>query len=141
MINANESIIKKWIASWNSHDVEKIASFYTDDCVHEDIAVGLIHHGKKELRDSLPRLFVWIPDVNMSLISVFVDGSHAASEWIMSGTHAGSLPGIPATGKRFSVKGASISVLKKGKIVRNCDYWNYASFLQQVGLMSPFPLK
>ena len=27
--------------AWNSHDVKKVLEFYTDDCVFEDLALGV----------------------------------------------------------------------------------------------------
>lgn len=31
-------------AAWNSHDVNTIATFYTEDCIKEDVAVGASTH-------------------------------------------------------------------------------------------------
>jgi steroid delta-isomerase-like uncharacterized protein len=46
------------------------------------------------------------------------------------------MPGIPATGKQFSVRGVSILELEDGKIRRCSDYWDMAEFLKQLGVMS-----
>jgi len=52
------------------------------------------------------------------------------------GTHKGDLPRIPATGKRFSsVRGATILELEAGKIRREADYWDAATFMKQVGVL------
>jgi len=58
----------------------------------------------------------------------------------MSSTQAGALRGleIPATGKGFSIRGASVTELHNGKISRNTDYWNLATMMQQLGAM-PVP--
>ena len=45
-----ERMFEDYLAAWNSHDVEKIASFFTDDCVYEDVAVGAVSRGKEELK-------------------------------------------------------------------------------------------
>jgi steroid delta-isomerase-like uncharacterized protein len=54
----------------------------------------------------------------------------------MNGTQTGDFPDLPATGKRFSVPVASMMEFEAGLIRRNTDYWNVASFLQQVGAMA-----
>ena len=123
------------IGAWNSHDVDKIASFFTDDCVYEDVAFGVVNRGKTELKDFIRAMYVWSPDLKFELKSFFSAGGRTATEWVMAGTHAGELPGIPATGKRFSVRGASIEELRGDKISRHADYYNLVSFLQQVGLL------
>jgi hypothetical protein len=46
------------------------------------------------------------------------------------------IPGVPATGKRFSsVRGSSILELDAGKIRRQSDYWDAATFMKEVGLL------
>ena len=106
-------------------------------CSYFDIYVrqAMPHDVSPELEASIRGLFAWSPDVKFELKSCFGSGEWVASEWVMSGTHAGSVPGIPATGKSFSIRGSWIYELRKGRISRDCDYWNLASFLQQVGLM------
>ena len=138
MASRAERVGRDSFAAWNSHDVDRIASFYTEDCVHEDVAVGAVIHGVQELKKTLSGLFIWSPDVRLDLAACFGAGNDAASEWTMSGTHRGTAPevSVPATGKHFSVKGASVYRLRDGMISRDCDYWNLASFLQQVGLLS-----
>jgi hypothetical protein len=58
-------------------------------------------------------------------------------EWIMRGTHKGDLPGMPATGRRVEVRGASIFEFAGNRIRRCSDYWDMATFLKQLGLMPP----
>jgi predicted ester cyclase len=54
----------------------------------------------------------------------------------MSGTHKGDLPGIQATGKRFSlVRGSTILELEDGKIRRESDYWDTATLMKQVNAL------
>ena len=57
-------------------------------------------------------------------------------EWIMSGTHDGDVQGIPATHKKFAVRGATIAELDRAKIRRTSDYWDLSAFLKQTGLMA-----
>jgi steroid delta-isomerase-like uncharacterized protein len=57
-------------------------------------------------------------------------------EWTMSGTQTGEMPGMPATGKTFSLRGASVVELRDGKLTRCSDYWDLVTLLKQLGLMS-----
>ena len=128
------------IGAWNSHDVNKVVSFYTDDCFYEDLAFGIVNHGKKELTAFVNTSFVDMPDLKFEVKSVFGAGAWGVTEWVMSGTFAhSSLPAMPATGKTFSLRGASIVQFRGGKIARETDYYNLTTFLQQVGLMPAQP--
>jgi steroid delta-isomerase-like uncharacterized protein len=121
--------------AWSSHDVDKVLSLYSDDCTYEDLALGRVNRGKAELKAFVMSTYHWSPDVKFEVKSAFNSGEWAASEWVMAGTHTGTSPQMPATGKKFSIHGASIVQAHKGKISRQSDYWNLAAFLLQVGLM------
>jgi len=131
---ATEQTMKDLVAAWNSHDVEKILSFFTDDCVYEDIVVGKVNHGKEELRAFIKDLLTGAPDVKLELESIVASGDHVSMEWVMSGTQTGVLLGFPASGKSFSGRGVSVSELMDGKIKKNTDYYDGASFFRQLGI-------
>lgn len=111
-----------------------MASFFTNDCIFEDMAVAAVNRGKEEVKDFANATLAAYPDFAMEAISSFGDGRWLATEWVMTGTHTGDLEGMPPTGKSFSVRGVSISEFYKGKIRRHTDYWNLSSLLQQLRL-------
>jgi steroid delta-isomerase-like uncharacterized protein len=140
MASDTEKMMNDYLEATNAHDVEKILTFFTDDAVYECTPVGMVSRGKKEIKDFLSSMFVDFPDFKLEMKLGFNAGERGAGEWVMSGTFAhSSNPGMPATGKSFSVRGATITEFSGGKISRNTNYWNLASFLQQVGLMPPPP--
>jgi len=140
MARNTKKIIDDYIAAWNSHDANKILSFFTDDGVIDDLALGKVSNGKKELDNIIKSTLIDVPDVKFEEKSFFVAGGWAGQEWVMSGTNAHSpIPGMPATGKTFSVRGATIYHLQDGKISRETDYYNLVTILQQLGLMPGQP--
>jgi len=129
------TVLEELVNAWTAHDIEKILSLCTDDCVYEDVTMGAVNRGKAELKGFLRAIFGAIPDFEMKVISGFTAGTWAGAEWSMAGTHKGDLPGLPATGKKFSVRGSSICELRDGKIKRNSDYWDMVTLLKQIGMM------
>ena len=121
-------MIEEYVASWATHDAEKIASFLADDCVFEDVALGTVAHGKEEFKVSARGIFATITDFKEELTSIFIGEDWACIESVLSGTQT-------ATGKSYAVRMASVVELKDGKIKRNSDYWDMASMMKQVGLM------
>jgi predicted ester cyclase len=57
---------------------------------------------KVELRAFAEGAFAAVPDFTFELTARFVAGNWGSVERVMSGTHTGDFPGMPATGKRFS---------------------------------------
>lgn len=131
-----EKLYRKYIAAWLARDIEAVVSFFVEDCIYEDVALGALNRGKSEVRTFVQATLTAIPDFKIEAKSVFATVDRLASEWIMTGTQTGDFPGLPATGKSFSVPVASIMEFQNGKIQRNTDYWNLAAFLQQVGAMA-----
>jgi steroid delta-isomerase-like uncharacterized protein len=122
-------MLEDYFIAWNSQDVEKILSFYTDDCLYEDVALKRIVRGKAELRALLESVFTDIAGLKMDIKSVFSSGNWVASEWTMSGRFIhSSFPLLIATGKSFRVRGATIFELSNDKISRNTDYLDVTAF-------------
>lgn len=133
-----ERVFNGWAAAWSSRDPEKLLALFTDDCLFEDVTFNVVTRGKEELRGFANSAFTAVPDFKLELTRQFATSEWAAVEWVMSGTHEGDFPGMPATGQRFSsVRGSSILELEAGKIRRESDYWDAATFMKQVGLLSP----
>jgi steroid delta-isomerase-like uncharacterized protein len=131
-----QEMFREYVASWNAHDIEKILSFFTDDLVYEHVPRGENYRGKDQLKAWVKGTFDSIPDFKIDMPLLFGSGDLLACEWVMTGTNTGPLsPEIPATGKSFSVRGSSIVQMKEGRIQRNADYWDLATFFRQLGLM------
>jgi len=131
-----------WFAAWNSRDPEKIAQFYTDDCIFEVVAEGAVCNGKNELTAYIKGMAIDYPDFKIEQKATFYSENAACGEVIMSGTQVhSSNPAIPATGKPFSARGAYISEWQKGKVKRHAYYEDYMTIMQQLGLMPTPPKK
>jgi steroid delta-isomerase-like uncharacterized protein len=128
------AIEQHW-AYWSAHDMERLLPLFTEDVVYEDVTMGVVNRGSAQVRTFGEGFFSGFPDVTFELRSSFANGSSGGAEWVMRGTHTGDLPGMPATGKRIEVRGASIFEFAGDKIRRCSDYWDMVTFLKQLGLM------
>ena len=136
-MSSTDTALEEWAAAWSAGDPDRLASIFTDDCVYQDETMGVLTRGKAELKAFADGIVAAIPDFAVELSSRLTAGPWAGMEWIMSGTHRGDLPGLPATGKPFTLRGASILELSSGRLGRCTDYWDMVSFLKQIGAMPP----
>ena len=134
-----QRIAGDWARAWSSSESsgpDDVLALFADECVFEDVTFGVVARGKDELRVFARRAFAAVPDFRYGVQSSFASSQWAVIEWVMSGTHRGDFPGIPATGKHFSaVRGSTVLELGAGKIRRESDYWDAATFMKQVGLL------
>jgi steroid delta-isomerase-like uncharacterized protein len=121
--------------AWNSHNIEKVLDFYAPEYIGEDIAQVSPQHGQQALRTVLENCWRAFPDLQFSVISSLVEGSHIAILWLGEGTHQGTFMNIPPTGRRLEVRGVSMIDVKDGLIQRGQYVWDLAGMLRHMGLL------
>lgn len=111
--------------------------------VDELYAPGAVYHGAggeelkgpEELRDYVAGYFDAFPDMTIEARTIFAEGEWVASRWEATGTHQGKLQGIPPTGKRIAISGATIQRFRDGKVVEEWEYPDMTSLLGQLGVL------
>lgn len=73
------------------------------------------------------------PDLSPTVLASYVDGDTVITRWRMTGTHQGSLMGIPATGRRCTADGTSIARCRGGKIAEDWVMWDALGLMRQLG--------
>ena len=126
-------LVKGWSEGWSTNEVDRLAEIFTDDCVYEDVTLGLVHHGRAAVQEFRRAYVAVFPDLGVDDITYFADGTSACVSWTMSGTHEGDLPDLPAGGRRFSLRGVSVLTLADGKFASCRDYWDRTTLLHQLG--------
>lgn len=76
-------------------------------------------------------------DIEFTINEIFGQGDKIVKHWNFKGTHTGDFFGIPATGKAVDLSGATIAVMKDGKITQEQDFFDNMTFMSQLGI-DPF---
>src|SRR5438045_8432504 len=84
------TILDGFANAFNAHDVNKILSYMTDDCVFEASAGpdvdGEKFVGKSAVRKAFEEIFKNYPDAHWGNPRHFISGNRAVSEWTFTGT-------------------------------------------------------
>ena len=75
------------------------------------------------------------PDAHVTIHELLADGDKVISRWTGSGTHHGTLLGIPATGKKVSIEGITIDRFSGNKIVESWNIFDQLGMMQQLGVI------
>jgi steroid delta-isomerase-like uncharacterized protein len=88
-----------WEDAFNGRDLELVEELFAPDFFNHNVLPGAVQgvEGQKEL---MRRLWEAFPDAHFEVEHLAVDGDTAICVGTMSGTHQGSLLGVPATGRR-----------------------------------------
>ena len=107
--------------AFNAHDLDRVMTFFADDCVLEmprgNKPWGSRFEGKQNVRAALATRFEGLPDVRWSKDEHFVDASAdtGISKWLLTGT--------ARDGKRTEVQGCDFYTFRDGKVIRKDAYW------------------
>lgn len=125
-----------------TRDVESTLATMVEDAYVNHIPVMTGGAGKQELRrfyseDFIPRM---PPDTTLTPVSRTVGEDQLVDEMIFSFTHTQEmpwmLPGVAPTNKRVEVPLVAIVHFRDGKLAHEHIYWDQASVLKQIGLLS-----
>jgi predicted ester cyclase len=75
------------------------------------------------------------PDLHVTVDDLLTDGDRFASRTTVTGTHAGDLMGIPATGRHISVEAVDIGRVADGQAQERWGGLNMYSMLSQLGVI------
>ena len=132
LASKNDILLKQLIEAVNSHNIEQMLTLLTDDVVIEDIPLGMVMRGKDAVKQGYTSFIAAAPDYKVEPKSWVTNDRSFAIEVIISGTQKGDFPGVPATGKRFSIRGCAFGEFENGKIKGRRDYWDSASLAKQL---------
>jgi steroid delta-isomerase-like uncharacterized protein len=134
---ANEAIGRKAIEVFNSDDMSVIAEITADGSVAHDPANPEDTVGP-EAQEALVRMYrAGFSDLRLKVEHQISDGDFVVTRWTSTGTHDGSLAGVPATGKSITGSGITMDKIVDGKIVEAWTQWDNLGLMQQLGVGAP----
>ena len=105
---------------------------YAPDAVVEDSMYEGSFVGREAIMARKGHGMAAIPDLKLQVVNRTGTGQQVIAEWVATGTHSGDFPGLPATGRQFSIRGVTVVVRKNGQIVRESLYYNMEDVRQQL---------
>ncbi|HZC52494.1 MAG TPA: ester cyclase [Mycobacterium sp.] len=125
------------LAAENAHDLDALLEGMTDDCFNVIVPdPHRLYAGPEEVARRYRGLWATFPDLKVEMRRIVsVQGGTAVSEHTLSGTHRGSLFGVPGTGKHVEVETAVVWDIIDGRIRGETVYFDAATMLRQVGYL------
>jgi len=121
------------IAHQSTGNVQQLQHDYHENAIVEDSMYAHPFVGREAIMARKNAGLAAIPDVNITVTNRIAHGDSLTVEWVATGTHAHDYPGLPATGRSFSIPGVTVVVRRNGKIVRESLYYDMAEVQKQLG--------
>lgn len=132
---AQSGAIEAHYKAINDHDVKAIAAGYTADAAVSSPNWEGAKAGPDSIAVVFKRYFSSTPDLAYTVTNVIDAGNTVVAEYTFSGTLSNPEGNTPdyMKGKKYTLKGCAVFVLKDGKIAKETDYFDQVAFLRQVG--------
>ena len=135
---------------WEEHTQHEFATRDTEATLATMVEDAYVNHipvltggcGKPALREFYAHDFIssMPPDTTLTPVSRTVGENQLVDEMIFSFTHTQEmpwmLPGIAPTNRRVEVPLVAIVQFREGKLAHEHIYWDQASVLKQIGLLT-----
>jgi steroid delta-isomerase-like uncharacterized protein len=137
-ITEEQRTYEELLAVWSGGDAAKLDEILADGFIFEeptgDGASASPVVGRDRFRDLVIEERAAFPDLRFQLRRFIQQGSWAAAEWSMTGTHTGGYSDLPATGRGISLAGVSFIHFQGGQIIRERFYLDLWDFREQLGV-------
>src|SRR5450755_3813036 len=127
---------------FSTRNTEATLATMVDDAYVNHVPVLTGGRGKDALREFYGKDFIPVmpPDTALTPISRTIGTDQLVDEMIFSFTHSMEmpwmLPGVKATGKFVEIPLVVIVKFRDGKLAHEHIYWDQASVLKQIGLLT-----
>ena len=106
---------------------------YADYAIVEDVMYPAPLVGREAIMARKGLGMAAIPDLQIKITNRVAHGNQVSAEWVATGTHNGDLPGMPTSGRPFTLRGVTVTIRQNGKIVRESLYYDLHDLRRQIG--------
>ena len=142
------SWLDRYIDAWLLHRVAgtvggerelgSLLRFFSPGVIYEDVPSSSLFEGHKGIKQMCELANQWSSDLDFNVLTRQTNGSLFSFETESVGTNTSTLGDLPATGRRFLLRGVSVGQVDDEGLVReHRDYWDMGSFLMQIGVLAP----
>jgi steroid delta-isomerase-like uncharacterized protein len=91
--------------------------------------------GREALYEAAVGFHAGIPDFHDRMIEIVAEGDRVVYLGEITGTHTGTLFGVPASGKSVKILGINYFRLEDGKVVERWGIFDVMGMMQQIGMI------
>jgi len=134
-VENNKAIARRFIQVWGDGSLDAIDELAAPSLVVRYPVLPQVIRGSKAFRQVMAGFRSAFPDSALRIEEEIAEGEKVVIRWSFSGTHEGSLLGIPATGRKATWTGITIFRIVEGKVVEEQGEEDFLGFLRQIGLV------
>jgi steroid delta-isomerase-like uncharacterized protein len=131
MIDETTTLVTRWIAAFNAHNVDQIVALYTDDAELFDTGMKRIRKGRGEIAGWFTQRFQKMSTIQYAPTRSFFNEGEAVVCWNAHG-HTPAILGQRWLSRPFQVEGVSVFRLHAGSIQWQHGYYDHLAVVERV---------
>ena len=133
-----EALFERRRQAWAARNADGLAATHTPNGrVHSPMFGELA--GSDEIAVSYAKLFRTFPDWTFGDQPLVIDGDRVVQLFSATATHSADFMGLAATGRKFTIQGARMHILKDGLVDDEQRLYDFTGLLIQVGVLKGKP--
>jgi steroid delta-isomerase-like uncharacterized protein len=131
--------VGRYFDSWNARDPASLLAAFARGGTYTDPTVTSSPLSGSALPEHVRALFSAFPDLNLHIVSAQasngdLNGHSVVARWLMRGTHAGRLHGLPPPGGTLALPGVDLVTVQNGKIVAVERHFDRQTMAEHLGV-------
>jgi steroid delta-isomerase-like uncharacterized protein len=131
-------ICRRWQEAFARRDLNALAGLYADAAIIESPLAGTIT-GREAVANAHTAIFGAFPEITHHFEPPLLSDRRAALVAQSTGTHTGTILGLPPTGRAFQFPVVVLLDVEDGLIVRDRRIYDFTGLLVQVGVLKAKP--
>lgn len=132
-----ECLVRRYADAWNAREHDAMGAIFRPGHLYHDPLLPGLGPGPEGARQQLAIYSGAFPDAHVVVEDLMVSEQRVVVRWLATGTHAGTLKGLPATWRRARTTGVHVFRLARGQIAETWACWDTLSLFQQLGALPP----
>lgn len=129
--DTKRAVEETWIEAM-SGNVDALDELFAEDAVYHEPGAEL--HGREDIKAHMKEWQEAFPDFEFEVKDAVAEDDVVMTYFVATGTHDGSMRGIPATGNTFEGEGVQIDRFEDGEVIEEINIWDNLTFFEQLGI-------
>ncbi|HET7767698.1 MAG TPA: ester cyclase [Chloroflexota bacterium] len=139
-LEAHKGLAQRFVNElWNAQRLDVADEIFSSDCVPHtyglDSGSAPERRGPRHVKAIVENWRQAFPDWQIAITDLLAEDDRVMLLTTATGTHRGTLMGIPATGKRVTFTGMRVFRIADGRIAEYWVMWDWLGLWRQIGIM------
>jgi steroid delta-isomerase-like uncharacterized protein len=132
--HVNQLVTRYFEEVWNQGRVDVLDDLLTPDYRNHSPSIPDPRPGPADLKPIVMAMRAGIPDLRYQILDLVATPGKVAVHVRLTGTHTGTLFGIPATGRTIDVRQMQIEWIEAGRISQHWRVTDELTLMRQIGV-------